>query len=82
MVDKKLDEIKKDISLIKSSIVKIDKTLAINTKSLEEHMRRTELLEKELKPVTRHVLYMQGAGKLIFMLSLLASIVAAFLMIK
>lgn len=32
---------------------------------LKEHMRRTELLEEELKPVTRHVNMMHGAGKLL-----------------
>lgn len=33
----------------------IDITLVRNTAQLEEHMRRTEILEQEFKPVKRHV---------------------------
>jgi hypothetical protein len=42
-------------------------------------MRRTEIVEQELKPVRDHVLQMRGAGKLIGIAALLTTIIAAFL---
>ena len=45
--------------------------------SLAEHIRRTELIEEELKPIRRHVYAIQGVGALLGVLALFASIYAA-----
>jgi len=49
----------------------IDKTLIRNTVSLEEHIRRTEILEEKLDPIEKHVTKVQGALKLILSSSVL-----------
>lgn len=67
---------------IERSLANIDKTLALNTQHLSEHMRRTELIESELKPVVKHVQKMQGAGGLLAILALIATIASVFLYLK
>lgn len=74
MTDSKFDKMQKAIGLIRASIIKIDKTLYTNTKSLEEHMRRTALLEAKQEKFNAHMEQVKGAGKLIGVLGLLATI--------
>jgi hypothetical protein len=53
MINKKLDEIlntQKDIAV----------ELAIYNEQLKQHMRRTELLESEVKPLKEHVIRVQN----------------------
>lgn len=45
---------------------------------LDEHIRRTELLESEMRPVRKHVYMVQGVGAFIGLLALVATIVVAF----
>jgi hypothetical protein len=73
--NKRLDEIEKILSAI-------DKTLAINTEHLAEHMRRTHNIEDELKSVVKHVEQMRGASKLLTLLALLATVVSAFVILR
>lgn len=56
----------------------IDKTLAVNTNHLAEHMRRTEILEQQMEPVAKHVEQMRGAAKLLAVLALIATIIGAW----
>lgn len=51
--DAKIDKIINDIGEIKV-------TLAVNTQSLVEHVRRTEIIESDMKPVKKHVQRVQG----------------------
>jgi hypothetical protein len=60
----------------------IDKTLALNTQQLAEHMRRTALLEKEMQPVSKHVQQMQGAAKLLGILALIATVIGVVSVFK
>lgn len=53
----------------------IDITLAAQHESLKDHMRRTELLEKDLEPVKKHVFMVNGAIKLISIIGVLAAII-------
>jgi cell division septal protein FtsQ len=50
-----MEEIQRDIKEIKHAIHAIDKTLAVNTQSLVEHVKRTELAETRLSRVERWV---------------------------
>ena len=43
----------------------IDVTLVKNTISLDEHIKRTNLLEEELKPVKAHVNLMNAMAKIV-----------------
>ena len=46
--------------------------------SLDEHIRRTELLEDQLEPIRKHVHMVQGVGAFIGLLALVATILAVF----
>jgi hypothetical protein len=46
--------------------------------SLEEHIRRTSLLEEQMEPVRKHVYMVQGVGAFIGLLALVATILAVF----
>lgn len=67
---------KKDDSLnkIEGRLSKIEETLIRNTISLEEHMRRTELLEKEVIPLRRRSDFIDAAYKTL--IGLMAVLVA------
>jgi len=65
------------LDTITEKISEIDVTLAAQHVTLKEHMRRTELLEKSLKPVQRHVDMVNGVLKFIGLLALFAAIYEA-----
>ena len=54
-MDKLLDKIEKKLDLFNDKLHDIDKTLVRNTDSLEIHIRRTELLERDVAPIKAHV---------------------------
>lgn len=45
---------------VEGKVDNIDVTMARNTTLLEEHIRRTNLLEEELKPIKEHVATVRG----------------------
>lgn len=49
---------------IQEQLDSIDKTLAVNTSSLKEHIRRTEILEDEIRPVKVHVQVVNTLAKI------------------
>lgn len=59
----------------------VDKTLLRNTLSLEEHIRRTEIIEKEMEPVKEHVAQVSGGIKFIFIMASVAAVAQAIIMI-
>lgn len=78
MSDKRLDKIDEKLSKIDDKLGSIDTTLAAQHVSLKEHMRRTELLEKEIRPIKTHVNMVQGAIALITILATIAGIIQIF----
>lgn len=52
----------------------IDRTMALNTQSLEEHVKRTNLLEKQLAPIRSVYDWLVISGKVIGVLALLVTI--------
>lgn len=78
-IEDKIDGISKDVS-------SIDKTLAQQHISLQEHMRRTSLAEesislirKDIEPVKAHINRIDGAIKLIGISSIILSIALGLL---
>lgn len=59
----------------------IDTTLAAQHESLKDHIRRTEILEQELKPVKVHVIMVNGALKFVALLGVIAAIVETIYMV-
>jgi len=72
--ENKLDSIVSDVNLIKV-------TLAAQNMSLEDHIKRTNILEGEIRPIKRHVYQVEGALKLLGALALMAAIVEAIAMV-
>ena len=50
-------------------------TLGRLTVSVEEHVRRTNILEEDVKPIKAHVFMMNGAIKFFGLLGILAGII-------
>lgn len=71
----KIDTLDSKLDKTNEKIHGIDITLVRNTESLEEHMRRTELLEKDIQPIKRHVHMLEGGLKLFGVLSLISSLI-------
>lgn len=69
-----LDKIFEKIDKIDDRLNNIDVSLVRQTVSLEEHIRRTNLLEEEIKPVKRHVLMVEAIFKIIGVLSVCISV--------
>lgn len=65
------------LDLIVDKIGKIDVTLAAQHVTLEEHIRRTEILEKQIVPITKNMNMVQGAVKLIALAGVIATVVEA-----
>lgn len=62
--NKALNRLYDQLDRIESRLDTVDITLTKNTVILDEHIRRTELLENALKPIDSHVKNMQAAGKI------------------
>lgn len=78
MDDKRLERIEVKLDDISDHLSSIDVTLGKQHISLKEHIRRTELLEKDVAPIKKHVSRVEGAAKLIALLSALAIILELF----
>lgn len=76
-MERKFDRMEEKIDRVEASLNSIDKTLDRNTLSLEEHMRRTALLEDAFKPVQEHVIMVRGVGKTIMWLTAIISLIVA-----
>jgi hypothetical protein len=87
MTDRKLlEKLDEKLDKVEERLGSIDITLAKNTQSLDEHIRRTELAEEaigfikdELKPIQKHVTQvhtiLQAIGFIAVVVSILAGIV-------
>lgn len=59
-----MKELKDQLDRMESRLDAIDVTLAKNTVILDEHIRRTEIIEEEMKPVKDHVKLMNFGAKI------------------
>lgn len=57
----------------------IDVTLGKQSVILEEHVKRTNLLEKKLEPIEKHVIMIQGVIKFIGLIAIFAGIIEGFI---
>jgi len=74
-VDEKLDHLIERVTAI-------DVTLIFQAKQLEEHIKRTQLLELKVEPIEDHVKFIQGLVKLVMLIATIASIGVALIKIK
>lgn len=59
------ERIYKQLDRIEARLDSTDATLIRNTISLEEHIKRTDLLEQDLKPIKAHVQLMNTLAKIV-----------------
>lgn len=59
--DKRLERIEVKIDDLDDQLATISTTLSAQHVSLKEHIRRTAVIEDELKPIRRHVYMINGA---------------------
>lgn len=57
--------IKSTLERLEKNLVSINVTLALNTQSLETHIKRTELLEARVKPLEASALRVSGGIKVL-----------------
>ncbi len=69
-----LDRLFEKIEKIDDRLSNIDLSLVRNTISLEEHVKRTNILEEEIRPIKKHVLMVEAIFKLIGVLSVCISV--------
>lgn len=69
-LDKIDDKFDLKLSKVEDRLGSIDKTLVKQEAQLAEHIRRTELLEQEIKPIKKHVAYLQAGLKLLGLIAL------------
>ena len=60
MDDKRLERVEVKIDDLDDQLNYISTTLAAQHESLREHIRRTTMIEEELKPIRRHVYMING----------------------
>lgn len=82
MDDFSAKKLMKDVDHIKRTLVNMDKTLALNTQSLEVHIKRSDMLEAKMVPLEQHVEQVRGAGKFLSILAIIATILTAYLIFK
>jgi len=66
---------------IEERLGSIDVTLIEQHISLREHIKRTNLLEKKLEPVEKHVIMVQGGLKFVGIIATLTAIAEAIYMV-
>jgi archaellum component FlaC len=72
-----LSRIEDKVDKIADRVGSIDITLAAQHEVLKDHVRRTEILELEIKPLKAHMNMIQGALKLIGLAATIAGVVEA-----
>lgn len=72
----RLMRIEEKVDQVSEKIGEINSTLSAQHVSLKEHIRRTNILEKKIEPIEKHVNMVSGIVKLIMIVSALAAIVA------
>lgn len=76
-MEKRFDKIENKLDSIDRILGKINTHLAVYNEELKEHIRRTELLEREVHPIKVHVLQVKGAFKLVMGVSILLGLIAS-----
>lgn len=87
-IDQKIDKILEVLNQQSNTLAKHSVLHEKNTEDLEKHIKRTDLLEEEIKfrnrelakdmePIKRHVAHIEGAIKLIGILSMVVGFIAS-----
>lgn len=69
MIHEDVKDLKADNKDIRATLASVDKTLAINTASLEEHHRRTTISEARLDFVEKNVMFGMNVIKFVIVMT-------------
>lgn len=72
-----LERIFNKIDKMDERLNNIDTSLVRQTVSLEEHVKRTNLLEDEIKPIKKHIYFVNAVFRIIGLLSTISGIIVA-----
>lgn len=89
-MEEKFNRLEEKLDKVAEDIVDIKVTLARNTASLDEHMRRTlateeslDILKSEIKPIEDHVVYVNILAKhTVLYIKILGGVVALLVSLK
>jgi len=76
---KEIEKIDQKLDKIDQRIDNIDKHLAVYNSELKFHIKRTDMLEQELKPIKSSLVKAQGALCFIGILATVISVTVAFI---
>ena len=76
---KDLEKIDRKLEKIDQRIDSIDKHIAVYNSELKFHIKRTDMLEQELKPIKSSLIKAQGALCFIGILATVVSVAVAFM---
>ena len=74
-----IEKLNQKLDKIDQRIDSIDKHLAVYNSELKFHIKRTDILEEELKPIKSSLIKAQGALCFIGILATLVSVAVAFM---
>jgi uncharacterized membrane-anchored protein YhcB (DUF1043 family) len=74
-----MEKIYEKLDKLDNRLYKIDTHLAVYNQQLAEHIRRTELLEKEVEPIKAHVIVVSSLAKILAGISLVIGIIMGLL---
>ena len=74
-----MDRIEEKLDKIDGRIDNIDKHLAVYNSELKFHIKRTDMLEQELKPIKSSLVKAQGALCFIGIMATVVSVAVAFM---
>ena len=75
---KELEKLNQKLDKIDQRIDSIDKHLAVYNTELKFHVKRTDMLEEEIKPIKSSLIKAQGALCFIGIIATIVSVVIAF----
>lgn len=78
--EKRLERIEAKLDDVSDHLGSIDATLSAQHVSLREHMRRTAILEAEIKPLKTHMDMVKGVAKFISMAAAVAAILEVMIL--
>lgn len=74
-----MNKLEDKIDIISEKITSIDVTLAKQSTILDEHIRRTNLLEEKLAPIEKHVHMVNGALKTVGFMAIVLGVIEGIL---
>lgn len=73
-IDEKFDKVYEKLDRMNEGLNQVDKQMSVYNEQLKLHIKRTEMLEAEIKPIKSHVTLMNNLAKIILFIGVLAAI--------